>query len=145
MIFRLIASTQGVNSENIFGLDRPSADQVGSRHHSLGDTIGISSLVLSLAAWALYPTLSARIVALVIVVAGSIYLVYRSHVTRAWTRRTKHWVAPIMGCLLVAISCAQLVPQWRREHRAKLKSDPQNDTHVTATTASKQDPPVASL
>jgi hypothetical protein len=117
-------------------MDLTNADQAGKRHHTLGDTVTILGLVVSLAAWALIPTLYARIAVLAVVVTSSGYLVHRSHFTRGWTTRRKHWVASVTVCFMVAISCVQLVPQWNREHRAK-----QNDTHVAA---SKQESPVAS-
>jgi hypothetical protein len=113
-------------------------DLPDGKRHTLGDTISILGIALSLLLWAVCPTLYARAGALTLVVALSIYLAHRSHFTRAWSNRKKLWAASIAACSIVALSCAQLVPQWKSEHHPELKGD-------TRVAVSKQESPAPPL
>jgi hypothetical protein len=94
-----------------------SGDQTSKQHHNLGDTLAIGALAVPLLTWALAPSLYAKVIAVIFAIAISVYLSYRSHFVRSWTTRRKHGLALIVICLLVAISSAQLIPQWNEEHR----------------------------
>lgn len=88
------------------------------KHHSLGDTLAIVGLALTLITWALYPAIWMKGVAVLCATGLLIYLVYHSHFTRRASNRNKHISAVAIGFCVLVIGGFQLRGQWKSENQA---------------------------
>jgi hypothetical protein len=106
-------------------MDSPQPEPTKS--HNLGDSLAILTLVIALLCWAFVPTIIGKALAVAASVAILVYLAYKSHFTRNFSRVQQHIMAGLIAFGLIVFATIQLHKEWKAAHPDLIaKSAPQS-------------------
>lgn len=111
------AGTTGESSRSPLGGESPEAQHEEGLQPflSLGDSIGLLALIVSLILWAVSPSSLARCIGVLLAGSQSALLAYKAHWSRKWHVVVRRAAALIVFVLVVLVAGYQPFSQWRQE------------------------------
>jgi hypothetical protein len=111
---RTVAETaQQQISEDLPG-GSPPPDSEG--HMPFGDSVTVLALLLGIVFVLIVPPLYAKLPLFILVCAGFVWLIFKSHWTHTWGTHAKVLIGSVTIVVLCVAAVPQFVQQWQSEH-----------------------------